>query len=149
MRSRPWPTPLAPGDGPALQIIAQAGVRHASCTNMATCANTPGRSWHACLCPLLPEPGCSHLTVTPLPTSPIPAAPGVGRQLGQASACGSPGHKRQAGDRSTEFFKALMESASQDLGPGTRDVSGTPPSAMQLLHLSGLGDQGNLSRSLL
>lgn len=48
----------------------------------------------------------------PLPTSPIPAAPGVGRQLGQASACGSPGHKRQAGDRSTEFFKALMEPAS-------------------------------------
>lgn len=42
-----------------------------------------------------------------------------------------------------------MESASQDLGPGTQDISGTPPSTLQLLHLSGLGDQGNLSMSLL
>lgn len=65
LRSRPWPTLLAPGASPALQIIAQAGVRHASCTNVDMCANTPGRSWHACLCPLLPEPGCSHLTVIP------------------------------------------------------------------------------------
>lgn len=48
----------------------------------------------------------------PTPYLTIPVTPGVGRQLGPASACGSPGHMKQAGDRFTEFFKALMEPAS-------------------------------------
>lgn len=109
--------------------MAQTGVRRGSSTKVDghVRADSPGGSWHACPCPLLTESGSPHLgSDTPLPTSPIPATLGVGRQLGQASACGSPGHKRQAGDRSTEFFKALMESASQDLGPGTQGMSQGP-----------------------
>lgn len=72
-----------------------------------------------------PNVPTSVLTAPSLPHQFL-ATPGVGRQLGQASACVSPGLKRQAGDRSTEFFKALMEPASQDLGPGTRAMSQGP-----------------------
>lgn len=114
------PGPSEPSEAQALaqpHSVAQAGVRHASCAKVDEhiSANTLGGFWHAYPCPLLPEPDCPLPTpalTKPLPTSPIPATPGVGRQLGQASACGSPGHKRQAGDRSTEFFKALMEPVS-------------------------------------
>lgn len=94
-------------------------------------ANTPGGSQHACPCPVLLEPGRPTSAPTPslfLYLSLLP--PGVSRQLGQASACGSPRHKRQAGDRSTEFFKALMEPSSQDLLDwDTGNVLGTPPTA--------------------
>lgn len=72
-----------------------------------------------------PNVPTSVLTTPSLPHQFL-ATPGVGRQLGQACACGSPGLMRQAGDRSTEFFKALMEPASPDLGPGTRAMSQGP-----------------------
>lgn len=90
-----------------------------------------------------------YLCSVPLYISPILPIPWVGRQLGQVSDCGSPGLKRQA-DRSTEFFKALMEPVSQDLhGWDTGNVLGTSPAVLQLLRLSGLGVRGNLAMSLL
>lgn len=84
----------------------------------------PGVPGHILCCQNLDVP-TSALTAPSL-TSLILATPGVGRHLGQASACGSPGHKKQARDRSTEFFKALMEPASPDLGPGTQAISQGP-----------------------
>lgn len=109
----PSPSPLAPGTGPAPQSMAEARVRHASCAKVdeQIRANTLGGSWHAWPCPLLPEPGCPHSALTN-PSLPHQSLLPLGWADSWASACGSPGYKRQAGDRSTEFFKALMEPAS-------------------------------------
>lgn len=53
-------------------------------------------TWQPWKCPPVsgvPEPGCPISLTTPFPVSPIPALPRVGRQLGQAGACDSQGHK--------------------------------------------------------
>lgn len=92
----PGLSPLAPGAGPTPQSMAQAGVRHASCAKADghVRANTSGRSWHACLCPLLPELDCPHLCSDP----PCPSPHQTLLPLGWADSWARPPwHKRQAG----------------------------------------------------
>lgn len=66
-------------------------------------------------------PSAARTELPPPPLRPLlcltnPGYPWGGQTAGPGQSLWLPRAKEQAGDRSTEFFKALMEPASQDLG---------------------------------
>lgn len=106
--------PLPLGADPSPQTPGPAGIRHTQQSQggwhyVQTHLVALGSAW----LPVsdVPELSCSNSALTPFPISLIPATPRVGRQLGQASACGSLGHKGRR-RYPLNFFKGLTSSTT-------------------------------------